>query len=189
MATSEPVLAVKGLDAYYGRSHVLQGVEFEMGAEPVAIIGRNGMGKTTLCKAIMGIAPPQRDGLGSLRGRTSSSGKPVVPDRATRRSATCRRAGGSSGRSPSTSTCGWSALERRRPLDGRRRLRALPAAGRAAPERRHAALGRRAADARDRPRAADEPEAADHGRALRGARADDRREDDRDAEDARPTRG
>ena len=62
MATTEPVLAVSGLDAYYGRSHVLQGVEFEMGAEPIAIIGRNGMGKTTLCKAIMGIAPPNAKG-------------------------------------------------------------------------------------------------------------------------------
>jgi branched-chain amino acid transport system ATP-binding protein len=60
--SSEPVLAVRNLDAYYGRSHVLQGVEFEVGSEPVAIIGRNGMGKTTLCKAIMGIAPPQAKG-------------------------------------------------------------------------------------------------------------------------------
>jgi branched-chain amino acid transport system ATP-binding protein len=62
MATTEPVLAVSGLDAYYGRSHVLQGVEFEMGAEPIAIIGRNGMGKTTLCKAIMGMSPPNAKG-------------------------------------------------------------------------------------------------------------------------------
>jgi branched-chain amino acid transport system ATP-binding protein len=62
MATSEPVLAVKDLDAYYGQAHVLQGVEFEMGAEPVAIIGRNGMGKTTLCKVLLGIAPPVAKG-------------------------------------------------------------------------------------------------------------------------------
>ena len=48
---NEPVLAVKGLAAFYGRSHILQGGEFEMGDEPHAIIGRNGMGKTTLCKA------------------------------------------------------------------------------------------------------------------------------------------
>jgi branched-chain amino acid transport system ATP-binding protein len=64
MATSspEPVLAVKGLDAYYGQSHVLQGVEFQLGDEPIAIIGRNGMGKTTLCKAIVGMAPPRVTG-------------------------------------------------------------------------------------------------------------------------------
>jgi branched-chain amino acid transport system ATP-binding protein len=59
---SEPVLEVRGLDAYYGRAHVLQGVEFEMGAEPIAIIGRNGMGKTTLCLAIMGMSPPEARG-------------------------------------------------------------------------------------------------------------------------------
>jgi branched-chain amino acid transport system ATP-binding protein len=59
MATSEPILAVRNLDAYYGAAYVLQGVEFEMGAEPIAVIGRNGMGKTTLCKAILGIAPPR----------------------------------------------------------------------------------------------------------------------------------
>ena len=62
MATTEPVLAVKRLDAFYGRAHVLQGVEFEIGAEAIAIIGRNGMGKTTLCKAIMGMSPPQVTG-------------------------------------------------------------------------------------------------------------------------------
>ena len=61
-----------------------------------------------------------------------------------------------------------------------RRLRALPAPRRAQAERRRAALGRRAADARDRPRAADEPDAARHGRAVRGARAGDRRAPDRD---------
>jgi branched-chain amino acid transport system ATP-binding protein len=62
MATSDAVLAVRGLDVFYGRSHVLQGVEFEMAREPIAIIGRNGMGKTTLCKAIMGISPPNAKG-------------------------------------------------------------------------------------------------------------------------------
>src|SRR5205085_1708346 len=59
---SEPLLAVRDLDAYYGRAHVLQGVSFEMGTEPLAIIGRNGMGKTTLCAAIMGITPPRTEG-------------------------------------------------------------------------------------------------------------------------------
>jgi len=52
-----PLLEVSELDAYYGRAHVLQGVSFSMGHEPVAIIGRNGMGKTTLCNAIMQIRP------------------------------------------------------------------------------------------------------------------------------------
>jgi branched-chain amino acid transport system ATP-binding protein len=52
---SEPLLTVEGLDGWYGTAHVLQGVSFTMGAEPVAVIGRNGMGKTTLCLAIAGL--------------------------------------------------------------------------------------------------------------------------------------
>jgi branched-chain amino acid transport system ATP-binding protein len=59
---TEPLLAVRDLNAYYGRAHVLQGVSFDLGAEPLAIIGRNGMGKTTLCAAIMSITPPEATG-------------------------------------------------------------------------------------------------------------------------------
>jgi branched-chain amino acid transport system ATP-binding protein len=63
---SEPLLAVEHLDAYYGPAHILQDVGFEIGAEPVAIIGRNGMGKSTLCHSIMGLVPSVR---GSIRFR------------------------------------------------------------------------------------------------------------------------
>jgi branched-chain amino acid transport system ATP-binding protein len=56
---TEQLLEVQDLDAFYGRAHILQSVSFSMGAESVAIIGRNGMGKTTLCAAIMGIHPPE----------------------------------------------------------------------------------------------------------------------------------
>jgi len=59
---SEPVLAVSGLNAFYGSAHILHDVTFELEAEPVAIVGRNGMGKTTLCAAIMGLAPPRANG-------------------------------------------------------------------------------------------------------------------------------
>ena len=52
---SEPLLAVEDLNGYYGTAHVLQGVSFSMGAEPVALIGRNGMGKSTLCLALAGL--------------------------------------------------------------------------------------------------------------------------------------
>ena len=45
---SETLLEVEGLNAFYGTAHILHGVSFSMGAEPVALIGRNGMGKTTL---------------------------------------------------------------------------------------------------------------------------------------------
>ena len=65
---SEPLLAVEGLDAFYGRAQILEGVKFEMGTEAIAVIGRNGMGKTTLCNAIMGITPPRADGSIRFRG-------------------------------------------------------------------------------------------------------------------------
>jgi branched-chain amino acid transport system ATP-binding protein len=55
MATSDALLEVKALNGYYGSAHVLQDVSFEVGDEPVAIIGRNGMGKSTLCHALLGL--------------------------------------------------------------------------------------------------------------------------------------
>ena len=61
------LLEVDGLNAYYGTAHVLQGVSFKMGAEPVALIGRNGMGKTTLCKAIVGLLGATGRSAGSVR--------------------------------------------------------------------------------------------------------------------------
>ena len=49
------LLEVSGLNAYYGQSHVLEDVAFTVGDKPVALIGRNGMGKSTLCLSIMGM--------------------------------------------------------------------------------------------------------------------------------------
>ena len=49
------VLRIDQLNVHYGQSHVLQGVDLVIGEEPVALIGRNGMGKTTLCNAIIGL--------------------------------------------------------------------------------------------------------------------------------------
>ncbi len=51
------LLAVQDVVAGYGASRVLDGVTFSMTNEAVAIVGRNGMGKTTLCNAIMGLLP------------------------------------------------------------------------------------------------------------------------------------
>jgi branched-chain amino acid transport system ATP-binding protein len=59
---NEPLLVVEGLDAYYGQAHVLQNVSFSVDERAVAIVGRNGMGKSTLCAAIMGITPPRASG-------------------------------------------------------------------------------------------------------------------------------
>ena len=61
---SEPLLAVEDVNGWYGKAHVLHGVSFAMGAEPVALIARNGMGKSTLCAAITGLL---RSATGSVR--------------------------------------------------------------------------------------------------------------------------
>ena len=53
------LLQVSDLHAYYGKSHILQGVNMQVGkGEIVALLGRNGAGRSTLCKAIMGEVPP-----------------------------------------------------------------------------------------------------------------------------------
>ena len=57
----DPALAVAELHTYYGDSHVLHGVSLAVAAgEVVAILGRNGMGKTTLVRSIVGFTPPRR---------------------------------------------------------------------------------------------------------------------------------
>ena len=61
------MLEVSGLNAWYGESHVLHGVEFEVReGEVVTLLGRNGAGKTTTMKSIMGLVPRRR---GSIRYR------------------------------------------------------------------------------------------------------------------------
>jgi branched-chain amino acid transport system ATP-binding protein len=63
------LLAVKGLEAWYGESHILHGVTFEVQAgEVVTLLGRNGVGKTTTLKSIMGIVG-QRSGSVRFEGR------------------------------------------------------------------------------------------------------------------------
>ncbi len=57
-------LEIRDLHVYYGPSHALQGVNLELVSGVHAVVGRNGMGKTTLCNAIMGLLPVQR---GSIR--------------------------------------------------------------------------------------------------------------------------
>ena len=75
MATAEagqPTLAVSGLHAWYGESHVLHGVDFEVRpGEVVTLLGRNGAGKTTTLKSIMGI-------VGKRRGSVVFDGRETV---------------------------------------------------------------------------------------------------------------
>jgi branched-chain amino acid transport system ATP-binding protein len=63
---SAPLLQVENLHAFYGKSHILHGVTFDIGAgEIVSMLGRNGVGRSTTIKAIMGDVAPR----GSIRFR------------------------------------------------------------------------------------------------------------------------
>jgi branched-chain amino acid transport system ATP-binding protein len=68
---SGDLLVVEDVNGFYGTAHVLQGVSFSMGAEPVALIGRNGMGKSTLCAAITGL-------LGAATGSVRLEGRELL---------------------------------------------------------------------------------------------------------------
>ncbi len=58
-APSKVMLEVAGLHAFYGKSHILQGVSFHVGeGEIVSLLGRNGVGRSTTCKAVMGEVAP-----------------------------------------------------------------------------------------------------------------------------------
>jgi branched-chain amino acid transport system ATP-binding protein len=68
-AAGAPMLAVRDLNAWYGESHILHGVEFDIAAgEVVTLLGRNGAGKTTTLKSIMGIVP-RREGSVRFEGQ------------------------------------------------------------------------------------------------------------------------
>ncbi|WP_127077322.1 ABC transporter ATP-binding protein [Rhodomicrobium lacus] len=58
--SATPLLEARGLNTYYGASHVLRGVDFHVGrGETVSLLGRNGMGKTTLMRSLMGLVVPK----------------------------------------------------------------------------------------------------------------------------------
>ena len=59
MNAPAPLLSVRQLHAHYGKSHILHGVSFDVGRnEVVSLLGRNGSGRSTTMKAIMGLVPP-----------------------------------------------------------------------------------------------------------------------------------
>ena len=67
--TSDAILSVAGLDVFYGASKILFGVDLEVGrGRTLALLGRNGAGKSTTLKAIAGVAPPRK---GNVRLGTS----------------------------------------------------------------------------------------------------------------------
>ena len=68
-ASGAQVLSVKNLQAWYGESHILHGVAFDVApGEVVTLLGRNGAGKTTTLKSIMGVVP-RREGSVTYEGR------------------------------------------------------------------------------------------------------------------------
>jgi branched-chain amino acid transport system ATP-binding protein len=69
---ADVLLAAHELHAYYGSSHVLHGVDFAVReGEAVGLMGRNGMGKTTLLRSMLGIVPP-RGGVVRVRGQDAT---------------------------------------------------------------------------------------------------------------------
>ena len=68
-ASSELLVDARGLHTYYGQSHVLRGVDFQVRrGETIGLMGRNGMGKSTLLKTLVGLVPP-RAGTLHIAGR------------------------------------------------------------------------------------------------------------------------
>ena len=75
---NEALLEARGLHAYYGASHVLHGIDFLIRkGETVGLMGRNGMGKTTLIRSMLGLIPPRR-GEVLIRGRKMTGAAPYL---------------------------------------------------------------------------------------------------------------
>jgi branched-chain amino acid transport system ATP-binding protein len=71
-ATLEPLVVVENLHTFYGKSHILHGVSLSVGrGEVVGLLGRNGVGKSTTLKTIMGLVSPSE-------GKVLFEGKPVT---------------------------------------------------------------------------------------------------------------
>jgi branched-chain amino acid transport system ATP-binding protein len=76
MANTEHLIAAQSLDTFYGASHILRGVDFTVGrGETVGLMGRNGMGKTTLLKTLVGLVKP-RNGTVRIAGRDATGRAP-----------------------------------------------------------------------------------------------------------------
>jgi branched-chain amino acid transport system ATP-binding protein len=77
-----PVLAAEKINTYYGQSHILRGVDFRvMPRETVSLLGRNGMGKTTLLRSLVGLVKP-RTGRVLLNGVDITGNRPSLVARA-----------------------------------------------------------------------------------------------------------
>jgi branched-chain amino acid transport system ATP-binding protein len=82
MSEQTPLIEARGIHAYYGASHVLHGVDLEVRrGETIGLMGRNGMGKTTLIRSILGLLPP-RSGEVWVHGSNMTGTAPHVIARA-----------------------------------------------------------------------------------------------------------
>ncbi|AOS79546.1 ABC transporter ATP-binding protein [Hydrogenophaga intermedia] len=72
------LIEAKGLHTHYGQSHILRGIDFQIGAgETIGLMGRNGMGKTTLLKSLMGIVKPS-GGTVQVKGKNMTGATPYA---------------------------------------------------------------------------------------------------------------
>ncbi|MEM9780038.1 MAG: ABC transporter ATP-binding protein, partial [Pseudomonadota bacterium] len=71
-----PILEIRDLNVFYGQSHALQGVNLTLRSGVLSVVGRNGMGKTTMCQAIMGLVPTA-SGVISLDGQSLAGRTPA----------------------------------------------------------------------------------------------------------------
>ncbi|MBE9605874.1 ATP-binding cassette domain-containing protein [Acetobacteraceae bacterium H6797] len=70
-ATDRPLLEMQGVNTLYGKSHILQGVDLKLNeGEILALLGRNGAGKSTMLKTIMGLAKPAEGSVVTLGGES-----------------------------------------------------------------------------------------------------------------------
>lgn len=73
---AQPLIQTSGLNTHYGASHILRGIDFTVGqGQTIGLMGRNGMGKTTLLKSIMGIVKPS-GGSVQIKGKTMTGATP-----------------------------------------------------------------------------------------------------------------
>jgi ABC-type sugar transport system, ATPase component len=179
--TAAPAIEIADLHVYYGHAHALQGVSLTLPGGVLGVVGRNGMGKTTLCNAIMGLVPASAGNirlagaeiLGLPPNEIVNMGVGYVPQgRRVWPSLTVDehlRLVGKGSKGP------WTV---------ERIYQTFPRLADAPAQRRRPALRRRAADAGHQPRPAGQSAPAGDGRADGGAGAGHRRPGRRDADTA-----
>ena len=163
--------SVENLSAGYGEARVIQGLGFTLeDGRSLALLGRNGVGKTTLIDTLIGVDDAvRRADRARRRGHRGAASAPARPSGRRLDAAGAQYLPLADGRGePDRGRAS-------RPMDGEARLRAVSPPRGAADQHGPATVGRRAADAGDRARADAEPAPAPARRADRGPRADHRR--------------